>query len=750
MNRNNKKDKKKTSGKDILIIILSVICLLLLAGILYLARKNEKDISEKLTRESLSNEITVGSTVRDLSDYIMFSEACADKWVEIYNYGVDKVDISGMKLIISGEEKVVIPDNTVLGKGEYYTLDLDVNPGASDINIFNLVSSEGKDVIHKIIPKLKAGESYGVANAENYDMGFMKPSKGTANTSEGIIYEKIAGIGFSVPTGFYDSGFNLTLTAGDGEKIYYTTDGSEPTKESQEYTEPIAVKSLSGGNPVYAVLGFGRAVGTVGYVPASVDKGMVVNAIRVSKNGVITGRATQEYYIGLRKDVSYENIPVLSLTADPDDLFGYFNGIYVPGKGKDDALIQGKTGGANYFNKMEKDAKLSYFEPSKGMTLETSAKVRMHFNGDIAKEQKAFEFTCKNVDKYSDSSLYDYIDSDGNFVIEQFLDDDSYKVRALIANAMMEASKVGTADLSPVILFVEGEYWGVYLMQAPYDSRYIERHYGVKNEKLIFRTYLGTYNSEFMDFYNFVVNNDMSLSENYSQVKSRMDIESYLEYICGNMFFGNSNFKSTKTTVWRTEKTVGLGKTDGKWRWLMSLAPDSLANTAVQNYPVNTFLQQGIQLDPFFQSLLMNREFCNQMKAVMNHMITEQFTEEKCLEVVEKYTDLMKRPAMDTYTRFYGSMSNNLYDDEIEKILSFFSHRGEYITVYTEELAQKGGDLQHIADAEEERLALEKKEREELGLTDEASESDSQEDDANLESSSQEKPNGNEGEKNGQ
>ena len=125
--------------------------------------------------------------------------------------------------------------------------------------------------------------------------------------------------------------------------------------------------------------------------------------------------------------------------------------------------------------------------------------------------------------------------------------------------------------------------------------------------------------------------------------------------------------------------------------------------------------------------------------------MTERFTEEKCQEVVEKYAELMKRPAMDTYSRFYGSLPNNQYDDELEKILSFFLHRGEYITIYTEELARKGGDLQHIADSEEERLALEKKEREELGITDEATESSSEEDAAS-EGGSQNEPNENGGE----
>ena len=54
-------------------------------------------------------------------------------------------------------------------------------------------------------------------------------------------------VGFSQTSGFYDSGFSLELTANEGEKIYYTTDGSDPrTSDTRiEYTAPIEIKDRS-------------------------------------------------------------------------------------------------------------------------------------------------------------------------------------------------------------------------------------------------------------------------------------------------------------------------------------------------------------------------------------------------------------------------------------------------------------------------------------------------------------------------
>ena len=138
----------------------------------------------------------------------------------------------------------------------------------------------------------------------------------------------------------------------------------------------------------------------------------------------------------------------------------------------------------------------------------------------------------------------------------------------------------------------------------------------------------------------------------------------------------------------------------------MSPTTKAMANSSVQNYPVNTFLQQGIQLDPLFQSLLMNKEFCNQMVKVMQQMADERFSQERYQEIIQKYASLMKRPAVDNYSRFYGTLSSKLFDTEIENITGFYENRSEFILLYTQELAKKGGDLQHIAEHAEELAAL--------------------------------------------
>ena len=70
-------------------------------------------------------------------------------------------------------------------------------------------------------------------------IGILNSSKGNSGTP---VMQTVATPAFSVESGEIDSGTEVTITCGtDGAKIYYTTDGNEPTAESTEYTDAISI-----------------------------------------------------------------------------------------------------------------------------------------------------------------------------------------------------------------------------------------------------------------------------------------------------------------------------------------------------------------------------------------------------------------------------------------------------------------------------------------------------------------------------
>ena len=83
----------------------------------------------------------------------------------------------------------------------------------------------------------------GVALAAVLALGMFSCSNGIAYpVMETAVMETVATPEFSVESGAVNSGTSVTITCStEGAKIYYTTDGSEPTASSTEYTAAISV-----------------------------------------------------------------------------------------------------------------------------------------------------------------------------------------------------------------------------------------------------------------------------------------------------------------------------------------------------------------------------------------------------------------------------------------------------------------------------------------------------------------------------
>ena len=693
-----KKDgsNNKTNIKDVIIVFLSIAALLMLIVIILMSNKKDRTVSEALANDSMMSSDDLAVALNDsTSMYLEFTEFNADKWVEIHNTGMDLLDISGMKIYVDGKECGSVENGVSLAKDEYYAIDINENPGNTDKNVVSLLNQSGKKIKSFLVPKLAPSQSYGLADSGANIWGYITSSKNSANSKNEVEYVTYDGISFSAPGGFYDESFSLILQAKENVKIYYTTDGTTPTTDSTLYENGIKISNKSGTGYKYAALALGYKKGT-NYFPNSVDTGMVIRAIAVNSAGETVAEATQSYFIGLTRDTDYYNVPVLSITTDPSNLFDYESGIYVGGKSYEDALIQGITSGyGNYFNKWTKEANIEYYEPDKGKSFEAEAEIQISPDIEATDKQKNLILTVKDESyvSYFGSSILDYISGAGILNVFQEGEDNKIKLRNYLINSIVADTSVGAMDAQACAVFIDGEYFGLYSMRSVYDAEYVARRYNVSGDNVNVR-FNSIYNEAFSKFYEYVTTTDFSVKENYESLKKKLDVENYAEYICINMFFGNASFYPYQGTAWRSINTNSDNEyEDGRWRFLLPDLSETMGLDALQSTTINTFLQRSVQSDLMFQSMLMSDEFCETLESTMQRLIKENFAEEKWKSELEKLTSLLKKPVKASYKRFYGVMEDTSYDSAVGIIEGFLSQRSEYIMKYTTELAEKGGDL---------------------------------------------------------
>ncbi len=703
-----KKILKNISTKDKIIVALTAVAVLVLMVLLYLARRNDQ----------MTSEVLVESTKEDVQDFsmedtaqeegvvqsgLLITEINADKWVELYNNSNADYDISGFTVNIAGEKVLEFEQNTKVTKDSFFVFDVSTNPGSKNTNLLSIKDRNGNDVISIIVPTLSQGQSYGRRTKDSNDMGYVTPSKGTDNENpEDYQMVSYGGIEVSAPSGFYNTAFNVTLKAEEGKTIYYTLDGTEPTSESTKYETPITISNMSGSNFVYAALAFEYEQGA-DYYPGSIDKGVVLRAISVDSSGKLTGETMQTYYVGLLRKTDYQKLPVVSVTAESEDLFGYFNGIYIGGRIQEDGIAQGKLGEGNYRQGWSVPAKIEFFESGKGKSYEASGQMTISGGDGRALRQKGFTINVGsgNSADYAGSSIMDSINSKNEIILDAHDSDSDLKIRDLLINSLIDESEVANMEDHHCIVFINGEYWGIYTLSDSLDQKYLEREYGITATADIYNA--NDYSEPYEEFYNYVVQNDMSIAENYANLKNRMDIDSYLQYICTNIYTGNYESNSKYCFAWKTTQ-AGSGKYgDGKWRWGLRSMDLTMGISKETSSTIDTFLFPAIANDPFFNSLLMNKEFCDSLVKTMDEVGNGYFSTEKWTQALSAYTALLKRPDIASRTRFYGGYNDSSFLNGVAVIEKYLTRRYEYVSVYVKEVAQKGGDM-NVIQAERDRI----------------------------------------------
>ena len=177
-----------------------------------------------------------------------------DDWIEIYNYGVDTVDIGGMYLTdnlsdpVKWQIPVTNPSLTTIEPGGHLLIWADgddSDPGlhanfkldanGEEIGLFDY---DGINIIDSVVFDEQTGDiSYGryPDGTDNWRFfGFPSPAADNIGIYDGFVAE----VQLSRDGGLYDEPFSVTLATETEEAIiYYTLDGSEPYALGSRYRQ---------------------------------------------------------------------------------------------------------------------------------------------------------------------------------------------------------------------------------------------------------------------------------------------------------------------------------------------------------------------------------------------------------------------------------------------------------------------------------------------------------------------------------
>jgi len=705
--------KSRFSKKDRIVILLSLASVLVLGYIMWDSSRKQQQEQEML-QEISEEQSTADAKQKDLTQLaegLYINEINQAGWIELYNgLSRDEIPLQDCKITVNGQVKKEFTKEEVLPAAGYLCVENLGSLAAGDVISIFLP----EEVLHSsmLVPDLESGESYGRITDGAEAMEWMTATKGESNTQGEVVEtEKLH---FSVPGGFYDNDIQVELSAGENSRIYYTLDGSEPTTQSALYEGPITIINRSGSDMTLAV-NPQMEYYTATFQPASITMGTVLKAIAVDTLGQQSDTVTQSYFIGIEKSGDITGVPVISISTDENNLFDYFEGIYVKGRSYEDEIAKGYDGGGagNYYNNWSKPVYVEFFSNQKDKTF--AQKMQVSIINDISTTwpQKGLKLTGENCASEGTGLERYYREGENGFSLLTHRRDNTFMLREYLAQRLLDATTVRTQNMESCAVFLNGEYWGIYMLRGNYDADFIAEEYGVAAGDVLFArngvTDPVTENiTTFGKLYDFVTTRDMSDIQNYEQVKEMMDVENYLQYFCANLYLANAFYGEDTVITWRTISENGTGFGDGRWRFLMCRLDNSMGNKATggkTTATIDSYLMESVSQDIFFRALLHNEEFRNSLSSVMQEMAEHTFADEKVEAVLGQLAAEKKKIVLSNYKRFRGNIEDTVYHQEVKKIEEFFRERESYILRYTQEVAE--GTVNWDAEIPQEQTAAE-------------------------------------------
>lgn len=475
-------------------------------------------------------------------------------WIELYNAAAVPVSLDGWWLSDNPNHprKCQLSSVTIPAGGYLvvFASGLTASPsGRSDImhvpmrlsalgDTVLLSDPSGNLVDKLVVPQLETDVSYG----RDFDHGglfyYTETTAGAKNAAGFSGYA--AQPAMDKAGGTYAQQVTVTLSAPEGTTIRYTTDGSEPTETNGfDYAGPITLTE----NASLRARGFQD-----GLRPSNIT--------------------TATFLLNV-----YHSLPIICLTCDPDDLYNDEDGILALGT-EETFDHNPPFDDATYWKKVPHAGNFEYFTPEGVSELNQGVELQLNGQYSLDQAQKSWRVTAKA--KYgSDAFEYAFFEdrpymSYHSVILRNGGQDGKYtRIVDALQSVIVDwtGSDVFHMAYEPVIVYLNGQYWGHYNLRERISKYSLAAYEGWSDPEKIDiikgnnQVLNGTY-SNYKALKTFVKGHDLAEDARALQtVLDWVDVENYFDFMIFQIYFGNSDAGNIKFYRRQAEGE--------KWRWCL-------------------------------------------------------------------------------------------------------------------------------------------------------------------------------------
>jgi len=551
---------------------------------------------------------------------------------------------------------------------------------------------------------------------------------------------------FSHDSGFYEDEFELEISSPDGRaNIYFTTDGSVPDPAGNRpyyyknsypvrpgdpfgdalkrslktylYEEPIQVSTEVWSNE--EITGISTQASNRAREPKGPVPEAVVIRARLVKEGYLPGPVkTGTYFVNHQASESFFKVPVVSLVLPESSLFDYETGIYVAGQTFDNWRHENPDSQIRSWNKIknytkrgrdwERRANFQYFTPEGDKVIDQTVGVRIHGGTSRGAARKSLRIYARS--EYGEETInYRFFESVDTDTFKRLIlrnsgnDQGTTLFRDAFMQSLFEDLDLDYQAYQPVILFINGVYWGIHNIRDRLDRYYLQYRHGVdpynidlfqnkvdrsRSDSLRFKRRIDEGGSEhYLAMTDFMRKNDITKDEVYQQIRQMLDIGNFIDYYISHIFVGNTDWPHNNLRAWRVRtdsyKPDAPYGHDGRWRWILFDTDHGFGyrgdNSERDVLRQATRRHKQTRATFLFRMLLRNgtfkEKFANQFADYLNSILISERIIDRIDTMEETFRPLMQ----DHITRWGWPSSLDRWKKNVEVLREFARERPDNV-----------------------------------------------------------------------
>ncbi len=518
-----------------------------------------------------------------------------------------------------------------------------------------------------------------------------------------------AEISFSRDSGIYsEKSFNLSIKASSGYTIAYTTDGTLPSKDDDSGRSTVSVSVKSGGSDYLVSHRDLMLLPDFGQKGLYSDKGLpggtVLTAALFDKTGRMSETVTKVYFPGLEPEKSFPGCIIFSVVTDPVNLLDYNTGILAYGavydewKDTEDGRKQIERGArwdavsnsTQHGKDWERPALIQIYDKSSIPSAECGAGLRVSGGSTRTKVQKPFSlyFRKSYGPKHLKYTLFDGISSYDSISLKTGGDTTEYfKYKILLIRNLTDGRDFLIPFSRPAVLFLNGEYWGPYILQEKISPYMLKTRFGVDDDQVVIIKdgLLEDGTDADYDLYKELMSyaeKDLSDPEIYAEFCGLMDVSSMADYFAVQVYIGNPDFEQYwNDLMWRTRDD---SYNRGRWQYILyDIEYSAGLYGKEKTSPTTDHFTMIAEKYPLFAAALKNREFFGLFLKSVKDIGSQNFSPDRVLREIDALKAVWD-PLMPDFYKRYGNTSQK-EKQEVERLVRFFEERYDFMIPLLEE-----------------------------------------------------------------